>query len=105
MGILPSVEIAVWVAVGGRGTLFGPAAGALLVNMAKMFLSEGFPNYWLYFLGALFIGSVVFFPDGIVGIWKKIKRGEVGCPPVADSLGVLPRQNSNPKCPRSGADE
>ena len=78
MGILPSVEIAVWVAVGGRGTLLGPVVGALLVSMAKMFLSEGFPNYWLYFLGALFIGSVVFFPQGIIGLWKKAKqKGEV----------------------------
>jgi urea transport system permease protein len=74
MGILPSVEIAIWVAVGGRGTLLGPLIGAILVNVTKTFLSEGFPNYWLYFLGALFIGSVVFFPDGIMGLWKKWKK-------------------------------
>ena len=80
MGILPSVEIAVWVAVGGRGTLLGPVAGALLVNIAKTFLSEGFPNYWLYFLGALFIGSVVFFPDGIMGLWKKLTQKGEACP-------------------------
>ncbi|MDR3200734.1 MAG: urea ABC transporter permease subunit UrtC [Spirochaetales bacterium] len=73
MGILPSVEIAVWVAVGGRATLLGPVVGAIVVNLAKTFLSEGFPNYWLYFLGALFIGSVLFFPDGITGVWKKYK--------------------------------
>jgi urea transport system permease protein len=71
MGIMPSVEIAVWVAVGGKGTLLGPVVGAIVVNFAKTFLSEGFPNYWLYFLGALFIGSVMFFPDGLVGIWKQ----------------------------------
>ncbi|MDR3199849.1 MAG: urea ABC transporter permease subunit UrtC [Spirochaetales bacterium] len=73
MGILPSVEIAVWVAVGGRGTLLGPVVGAIIVNFAKTFLSEGFPNYWLYFLGALFIGSILFFPDGVVGLWKKYR--------------------------------
>jgi urea transport system permease protein len=74
MGILPSVEMAVWVAVGGRGALFGPVIGAVAVNLAKTFLSEGFPNYWLYFLGALFIGSVLFFPKGIVGIWRALKN-------------------------------
>jgi urea transport system permease protein len=72
MGIMPSVEIAIWVALGGKGTLIGPVIGAIVVNFAKTFLSEGFPNYWLYFLGALFIGGVVFFPDGIMGLWKKI---------------------------------
>jgi urea transport system permease protein len=79
MGILPSVEIAVWVAVGGRGTLLGPVAGAVLVNIAKTFLSEGVPNYWLSFLGALFIGSVLFFPDGVMGIARRFRekrRGE-----------------------------
>jgi urea transport system permease protein len=74
MGILPSVEMAVWVAVGGRGTLFGPVIGAVVVNLAKTFLSEGFPNYWLYFLGALFIGSILFFPNGIMGIRRALKN-------------------------------
>ncbi|MDR3172904.1 MAG: urea ABC transporter permease subunit UrtC [Treponema sp.] len=73
MGILPSVEIAVWVAAGGRGTLLGPVIGTIVVNFAKTFLSEGFPNYWLYFLGALFIATVIFFPDGIVGLWKNLE--------------------------------
>jgi urea transport system permease protein len=55
------------VAVGGRGTLIGPIIGALVVNSAKSGLSESFPDFWQYFLGALFVGSVVLFPDGIVG--------------------------------------
>jgi urea transport system permease protein len=75
MGILPSVEIAIWVAAGGRGTLLGPVIGTILVNVAKTFLSEGFPNYWLYFLGALFIATVMFFPNGIVGLWKRLRAG------------------------------
>jgi urea transport system permease protein len=78
MGILPSVEMAVWVAVGGRGALFGPVVGAVAVNLAKTFLSEGFPNYWLYFLGALFIGSVLFFPNGIMGIRRTLKNRNAG---------------------------
>jgi urea transport system permease protein len=67
MGIVPSIEMVIWVAVGGRGTLIGPMLGALVVNAAKSGLSESFPDFWQYFLGALFVGSVVLFPDGIVG--------------------------------------
>ncbi len=74
MGILPSVEMAIWVAVGGRGTLVGAVIGALTVNFAKSYLSETFPEIWLYFLGALFIGAVLFFPQGIVGLFEKIRR-------------------------------
>jgi urea transport system permease protein len=67
MGIVPSIEMVIWVAVGGRGTLIGPIVGALVVNAAKSGLSESFPDFWQYFLGALFVGAVVLFPDGIVG--------------------------------------
>ena len=67
MGIVPSIEMVIWVAVGGRGTLIGPIIGTLVVNSAKSGLSESFPDFWQYFLGALFVGSVVLFPDGIVG--------------------------------------
>ncbi|NOX21059.1 MAG: urea ABC transporter permease subunit UrtC [Nitrospirae bacterium] len=74
MGILPSVEMAIWVAVGGRGTLTGAVIGALVVNSAKSYLSETFPDLWLYFLGALFIGVVLFFPKGIVGAFARLKR-------------------------------
>ena len=74
MGILPSVEIAVWVAVGGRGTLFGPILGAIVVNIAKTFFSETFPDIWLYFLGGIFIATVLFFPDGILGLWNRLRE-------------------------------
>ena len=67
MGIVPSIEMVIWVAVGGRATLVGPIIGALVVNSAKSGLSESFPDIWQYFLGALFIGSVVLFPQGLVG--------------------------------------
>jgi urea transport system permease protein len=67
MGIVPSIEMVIWVAVGGRATLVGPIVGALLVNAAKSGLSESFPDIWQYFLGALFIGAVVLFPQGLVG--------------------------------------
>lgn len=72
MGILPSVEMAMWVAVGGRGTLSGAVIGAILVNGAKSYLSETFPDMWLYFLGTLFIAVVLFFPGGIAGTFQKL---------------------------------
>lgn len=75
MGILPSIEIAVWVAVGGRGTLMGPVIGAILVNSAKSGLSESFPLIWQFFLGGLFVGSVLLFPAGIIGFLGSFFRG------------------------------
>jgi urea transport system permease protein len=72
IGVVPSIEMVVWVAVGGRGTLLGPIIGALLVNGAKSSLSESFPIFWQYFLGALFIGSVLFFPYGIYGFFSRM---------------------------------
>ena len=76
MGIVPSIEIAIWVAVGGRGVLLGAVIGAVVVNGAKSGLSESFPAVWQYFLGLLFIGAVLLFPSGIMGLlrgegWQK----------------------------------
>lgn len=70
MGIVPSIEIAIWVAVGGRGVLLGAIVGAILVNGAKSGLSESFPAIWQYFLGLLFIGAVLVFPAGIMGLLR-----------------------------------
>ncbi|TFZ03755.1 urea ABC transporter permease subunit UrtC [Ramlibacter humi] len=67
-----SIEIAVWAAVGGRGTLVGPIAGAFLVNGAKSWLTVSAPEVWLYFLGALFIVVTLFLPDGIAGLAKRV---------------------------------
>ena len=75
MDVQASIEIVVWTALGGRGTLVGPIIGALTVNMLYSFLTGTFPGTWLYFLGALFVGVVLFFPDGIVGVWKRLRRG------------------------------
>ena len=74
IGIVPSIEMAIWVAVGGRGTLSGAVLGAVLVNGAKSAFSESFPEYWLYFLGLLFIGVVLFFPEGCIGIFRRLGR-------------------------------
>ncbi len=66
-----SIEIAVWAAVGGRATLIGPIVGAFIVNGAKSWLTVAAPEFWLYFLGALFIAVTLFLPHGIVGLLRK----------------------------------
>ena len=66
-----SIEVAVWVAVGGRGTLFGAAAGAVAVNGAKSLLTGIAPEIWLFFLGALFILVTLLMPRGLVGVVRQ----------------------------------
>ena len=67
IGVLPSIEMVVWVAAGGRGTLYGAVLGAFGVNWIQSWLTTSYPDLWLLFLGGLFMGAVLFFPDGIVG--------------------------------------
>jgi urea transport system permease protein len=62
-----SIEAVIWVAVGGRGTLYGAVVGAFLVNGVKTFLTSSLPELWLYVLGALFIAVTLFLPRGLVG--------------------------------------
>lgn len=69
-----SIEIAIWAAVGGRATLIGPIVGAFFVNGAKSWFTVAFPEYWLYFLGALFILVTLFLPNGIVGLLRRAKK-------------------------------
>ena len=63
-----SIEVVIWVAVGGRGTLIGAVAGAVLVNYAKTFFTGAFPEVWLYALGTLFVLATLFLPRGIMGV-------------------------------------
>src|SRR5690606_30035259 len=65
-----SIEAAVWVALGGRGTLLGPLLGAGLVNGMKSWFTVAFPEFWLFFLGALFILVTLYLPKGVVGLLK-----------------------------------
>src|SRR6202012_4402472 len=69
VGIVPSIEMVIYTAVGGRMSIFGAVYGTLLVNFAKTSLSESFPQLWLFGLGALFIAVVLAFPNGLSGIW------------------------------------
>jgi urea transport system permease protein len=68
-----SIEIAIWVAVGGRGTLTGAILGAGLVNGAKSFFTVALPEYWLYVLGLLFILVTLFMPQGVVGVLRRLR--------------------------------
>jgi urea transport system permease protein len=69
-----SIEIAIWVALGGRGTLVGPILGAGVVNGAKSYFTQAFPEYWLYFLGLLFILATIFLPQGIAGLAQRLTQ-------------------------------
>ncbi|KZB71228.1 MULTISPECIES: urea ABC transporter permease subunit UrtC [Thalassospira] len=62
-----SIEIVIWVAVGGRGTLYGAVLGAFIVNYAKTFFTGAMPDFWLFFLGGLFIAVTLFLPKGVIG--------------------------------------
>jgi urea transport system permease protein len=64
------IEIAIWTAVGGRGSLVGPIVGAFFVNGAKSWFTQAFPEFWLYFLGLLFILVTLFLPNGVVGLLR-----------------------------------
>ncbi len=75
---LNSIEVVVWVAVGGRGTLYGAIAGAILVNFAKTRFTAIFPEAWLFALGGLFVVVTVFLPKGIVGLLAKRNKKNNG---------------------------
>ncbi|HYJ15219.1 MAG TPA: urea ABC transporter permease subunit UrtC [Candidatus Limnocylindria bacterium] len=66
-----SIEIAIWVAVGGRGTLAGAILGAAIVNGAKSYFTVAWPEFWLYFLGALFVVVTVYLPNGVMGLTRR----------------------------------
>lgn len=75
-----SIEIVIWVALGGRGTLYGAVIGAILVNYGKTFFTGAFPEIWLFLLGGLFVVTTTFLPKGVVGAfenWKSSKKKDV----------------------------
>ena len=71
VGIVPSIEMVIFAAVGGRMSLIGVVYGTLLVNFGKTMFSESFPEYWLFLMGGLFIAVVMYFPNGLAGLWDK----------------------------------
>lgn len=72
---LNSIEIVIWVAIGGRGTLYGAILGAVLVNYAKTYFTGGiFAEFWLFILGALFVVSTIYLPKGVIGLVGQLKE-------------------------------
>ncbi len=86
-----SIEIAIWTAVGGRGTLVGALVGAALVNLAKSWFTVALPEYWLYVLGFLFIAVTLFMPQGVVGLLKKREAPKRQEPSPAEPQTPAPR--------------
>ncbi|MET8358531.1 urea ABC transporter permease subunit UrtC [Micromonospora sp. NPDC005171] len=82
IGIVPSIEFVIGVAVGGRATVLGPVLGAVAVAWARTALSERFPGTWTYLQGLLFVVVVAFLPGGLASLWALTRRREVGAPPL-----------------------
>ncbi|PPC90835.1 MAG: urea ABC transporter permease subunit UrtC [Methylobacter sp.] len=74
VGIVPSIEMVIFAAVGGRMSLIGAVYGTLLVNYGKTVFSETYPELWLFLMGGLFIAVVMFFPDGLAGVYDKYAK-------------------------------
>jgi urea transport system permease protein len=91
VGIVPSIEMVIYAAVGGRMSLLGAVYGTLAVNYGKTYFSETLPELWLFLMGGLFIGVVLYFPNGIAGLWvshgkawvnKLLGKAEVPAPTI-----------------------
>jgi urea transport system permease protein len=91
MAVPFSIEMVIWVAVGGRGTLLGAVLGAVLINYAKSLISEQLPETWLFVQGALFLLVVTALPDGLVGWWRQGGPGR-----IVAMLGWPPRTSTYP---------
>jgi urea transport system permease protein len=90
LGIVPSLELLIGVAVGGRATLVGAVVGTVLVNYARTGLSEHFASGWLYLQGALFILVVAFAPKGLAGIRDVLRRRQATAPPAGSAVPLEP---------------
>ncbi len=87
IGVLPSLEVVIWVAVGGRGTLIGAILGAVAVNYGRSVLTNYFPEAWPFILGGLFVVVVTLFPDGLVGMLRKMHARKKTPTPVIKAEG------------------
>jgi urea transport system permease protein len=87
IGVLPSLEVVIWVAVGGRGTLIGAILGAVAVNYGRSVLTNYFPEAWPFILGGLFVVVVTMFPDGLVGMIRKLSERKKTHTPLIKAEG------------------
>ena len=100
MDIAFSIEMVIWVAVGGRASLVGAVIGALLVNFARSFLSEQFPDIWLFFQGALFLLVVTVLPDGLVGWLRSLGVTNISKLLGRKQLATYPSLEEDPEVER-----
>ena len=105
VGIVPSIEMVIFAAVGGRMSLVGAVYGALLVNFGKTYFSESFPDLWLFLMAALFIGVVMVFPNGLAGLYESFakrrrrRRCEHGQADTADPVNTADPQACSGQVP------
>jgi urea transport system permease protein len=95
MGVLPSIEMIIWVAVGGRGTLVGAVLGAIGVNWLQSLLTTSYPDLWLLVLGGLFMGVVLLFPDGVAGGVRSLAARLRSRVPPRPGVGALTLANGD----------
>ncbi len=97
-----SIEVVIWTAVGGRGTLVGPIIGAITVNAGKSWFTGVLPEYWLFALGGLFVFVTMFLPKGIVGTaasgWRALRARSISSS-ASEGSGVKPDKPQNPASP------
>lgn len=91
VGIVPSIEMVIFAAVGGRMSLVGAVYGTLLVNFGKTYFSESFPQLWLFLMAALFIGVVMAFPNGLAGLYNDYVKPRLGRKREARSEPLEPK--------------
>ncbi len=107
MSAAASIEMAIWAAVGGRGTLIGPVLGAFFVNGGKSWFTAAFPEFWLYVLGALFIAVTLFLPNGLVGLasmWRRRVSDDDSRPAPKRGDGTAPKSaEASPQAQREVA--
>jgi urea transport system permease protein len=109
VGIVPSIEMVIFAAVGGRMSLIGAIYGALLVNFGKTYFSESAPDLWLFLMSGLFIGVTMAFPDGLAGLWEqKIKpwwaAKQAERKEIRERVAVAQAHYPEPPPPKSQAD-
>jgi urea transport system permease protein len=93
MAPVNSIEMAIWVAIGGRGSLVGAIAGAFIVNGAKSFFTAYFAEYWLFFLGAMFVLVPLLLPQGVIGLLTQFSRKRAQHVPT-EAVGDVPHHAS-----------
>ncbi len=105
VGIVPSIEMVIFAAVGGRMSLLGAVYGTLIVNFGKTYFSETMPELWLFLMGGLFIAVVMYFPNGVAGLWdthgrKWLAKLRGGSRPAAAPAPAAPAAAPRPAVAR-----